>query len=258
MCGRIIIKKSIQVVEQELNLKPNQDLHDFRGYNIGPGSMAPVLTEERSFERMRFGLTPFWSKKNMLLFNARSEGDANQENDPGYSGNKGIFKKPAFRKPIRSQRCLIFVNGFLEGPEKEKLSKPFYVFDEEQDFMALAGIWDDWVHNETGELIRGFSIITTVSNKVTAAIGHHRSTVIIPPNAYFTWLKAEHLNDISPLLEPYRPDTLNAYPVAPEIKSPKVNDEALLEPIGPAVIQRKGVAFKTEFDTLGFGRKKKL
>ncbi|MBR9861618.1 SOS response-associated peptidase [bacterium] len=258
MCGRIIIKKSIKIVEEQLNLEPQQNLHDFRGYNIGPGAMAPVLNANKKFEMMRFGLTPFWSKKNMLLFNARSEGDFNKENDPTYSGNKGIFQKPSFRKPIRSQRCLVFVNGFLEGPEKEKLSKPFYVFDEKNEFMALAGIWDQWVDKESGEEIKGFSILTTVSNKATAAIGHHRSPVRIPESQYYTWLKAEHLNELSPLLEPWAPDTMNAYPVNPEIKSPRSDDPDLLIPQGDALIKRKGIEFVTEFDTLGFGRKKKL
>lgn len=258
MCGRIIIKKSIQIVEEELNLQASPDLYDFRAYNIGPGAQAPVLTHDKSFRMMRFGLTPFWSKKNMLLFNARSEGDFNKENDPNYIGNKGIFKKPAFRGPIRNKRCIVFVNGFLEGPEKEKLSKPFYVFDQEHDFMGLAAIHDSWINKETGEEIEGFAILTTVPNKVTARIGHHRSPVILRNRDYSTWLKASHLDQISPLLVPYPIDSLNAYPIDPSIRSPKANDEALLKPIGDFVIKRKGVQFKTEFDTQGFGRRKKL
>ncbi len=258
MCGRIIIKKSIQIVEEELNLQPRQDLYNFRGYNIGPGGMAPVLGTEREFRMMRFGLTPFWSKKNMLLFNARSEGDYNKDNDPTYMGNKGIYNKPAFRGPIRNKRCIVFVNGFLEGPEKEKLSKPYYVFDQEKEFMGLAAIHDTWLNKETGEEIEGFAIITTVPNKVTARIGHHRSPVILRNRDYSTWLQATHLDQISPLLVPYGLDTLNAYPLDPSIRSPRVDDEELLKPIGQAVIKRNKVKFKTEFDTHGFGRKKKL
>ncbi|MFY0644834.1 MAG: SOS response-associated peptidase [Bacteroidia bacterium] len=258
MCGRIIIKKSIRIVEEAMNLSPQLDLHDYRGYNIGPGSQVPVLGPEKIFRMMRFGLTPFWSKKNMLLFNARSEGDFNKENDMGYAGNKGIFQKPSFRGPIRKKRCIVFVNGFLEGPEKEKLSKPYYVFDQDKDFMGLAAIYDQWLNKETGEEIEGFALITTVSNHVTHKIGHHRSPVILPPSSYYTWLKSTHLDAISPLLAPSKNKRLNAYPVSPEIRSPRVNDESLLQAIGPAVIQHKGVEFKTEFDTQGFGRRKKL
>ena len=53
----------------------------------------------------------------MYLINARKEGDHNRANDPSYSGAAGILQKPSFRKPIRSQRCLVLADGFIEGPE---------------------------------------------------------------------------------------------------------------------------------------------
>lgn len=258
MCGRIIIKKSIKIVEEKLNLPAHPDLYDFRGYNIGPGGYAPVLTADKHFHLWRFGLTPFWAKKPMFLFNARSEGDNNKENDVNYTGSKGIIQKPAFRSVIRKQRCIVFVNGFLEGPEKEKLSKPYYVYSDTQDFFGLAAVYDHWVNKETAEEITGFSIITAASNKVTGLIGHHRSPVILREADYGTWLNAEHLDEITPLLHPYKGDDLNAFPVDPTIRSPKVDDPVLINPIGEPVVKRYSVKFETEFDTLGFGRRKKL
>ena len=258
MCGRIIIKKSIKIVEEKLNLPAHPDLYDFRGFNIGPGSPAPVLLADKHFELMTFGLTPFWAKKPMYLFNARSEGDYNKENDISYNGNKGIFQKPSFRAAIRSRRCIVFVNGFLEGPEKEKLSKPYYVFKESEEFMGLAAIYDAWVNKETGEETKGFSIVTSVSNKVTSLIGHHRSPIILQSKDYSRWLNASHLDEITPLLKPYPIDDLNAVAISPEIKSPRANDPLLLKPLSEPLIKRYGIRFETEFDTQGFGRKKKL
>ena len=59
----------------------------------------------------------------MYLFNARAEGDRNNENNEFYSGAKGIITKPSFRKPIRSQRCLVIADAFYEGSKKEKFGK---------------------------------------------------------------------------------------------------------------------------------------
>lgn len=258
MCGRIIIRKSIRLVAEQLNIESTDEVANFRGYNVGPGQEVPVLTNDKKFEWMVFGLTPTWAKKRMYFFNARSEGDFNKENNANYTGAKGIFQKPSFRSAIRSRRALVFVNGFLEGPEKEKLSKPYLVFDESSEFFALAGIWEQWVNKETGEETKGFAVLTAASNKVTQKIGHHRSPVIITPKDYEAWLHGEHLNDISHLLAPYALDTLNAVPLSPDIKSPRANHEDLLHPTGPPVLQRLGVKFETEFDTQGFGRKKKL
>jgi hypothetical protein len=69
---------------------------------------------------------------------------------------------------------------------------------------------------------------------------------------------AEHLDSITPLLVPDLHSKLNAYPISNQIKSPRVNDLSLLEPIGPAVLKQTSVRFTTTFDTQGFGRKKKL
>ena len=124
--------------------------------------------------------------------------------------------------------------------------------------MALAAIYDSWVNKDTGEVINGFSIITTAPNKVTAAIGHHRSPVILYAGQYSSWLHSKHLSEITPMLNPYDRDDLNAFPVSPEIKSPRVDDETLLKPIGNAIFKNITVKFKTEFDTQGFGRRKKL
>ena len=51
----------------------------------------------------------------MYLFNARAEGDHNKENNENYSGAKGIITKPSFRKPIRSQRCLVLLMPFMKA-----------------------------------------------------------------------------------------------------------------------------------------------
>ena len=69
--------------------------------------------------------------------------------------------------------------------------------------FAFAGIWDDWVNQETGEVIKTFGIITTMSNSVTQAIGHHRSPVILNPEEYSAWLDpSTELGYVTSLLNP--------------------------------------------------------
>ncbi|MBK7965533.1 MAG: hypothetical protein IPK10_09720 [Bacteroidetes bacterium] len=54
----------------------------------------------------------------MYLINARAEGDHNSDDDPNYRGAKGNHQQTFFRKPIRSQRCLVIADYFIEGPKK--------------------------------------------------------------------------------------------------------------------------------------------
>lgn len=205
-------------------------------YNISPGTLAPVITNQApdQIQLFQFGLTPYWAKKPMYLFNARSEGNFNKENKRDYQGEKGIVDKPSFKKPIRSQRCLVPVNCFVEGTTKEKLDKPHLVYlDHPENLFALAGIWDEWLNQATGELRYSFSIITTVANEALAKIPHHRSPVILDPAQEKAWLSTLPLPDVLDLLAPYPAERMQIHPISKEIKNPRNNQESFLEATGP-------------------------
>jgi putative SOS response-associated peptidase YedK len=174
----------------------------------------------------------------MYLFNAPAEGDQNPDNDPSYSGTLGIGDKPAFKKAIRSQRCLIPANFFVEGPTKEKLDKPHVVYltDRNKQAFCFAGVWDSWVDQEKNLLVNSFAIITTVSNALLQQIPHHRSPVILPKAAEQPWLSNASLEEILSLLKPYDARYMQAYPVAAAIKSPKVNGRELVKKINDRLL----------------------
>lgn len=221
--------------------------------------MAPVITSDKPKELQffQFGLTPSWAKKKMYLFNARSEGDGNKENDPNYTGGKGIISKPSFRKPIRSQRCLIIADAFIEGSTKEGLDKPFVVYLKQRRPFALAGIFDRWTNHETGEIVESFAIITTTPNQLLQKIPHHRSPVILAERDEKRWLMAEHLNEITGMLEPYPSEEMNAYPVSPRIKNPRNNGRDLIEPIGERLEPETEALIKTQIKLEGMGSSKR-
>jgi putative SOS response-associated peptidase YedK len=207
MCGRYILIQSVELLEKRFEVRVRDTIQIVPSYNISPGKYAPVITNEKPHEIQlyRFGLTPFWAKKGMMFINARTEGDYNAENDPLYKGAKVIILKPAFRKPIRSQRCLIPADAFIEGPEKEKLSKPYLVYlrNKVRPF-AFAGIWNHWRNPETSEVISCFAIITTVANDLLLKIPHHRSPVILQRDNEKKWLSNDlSLAEVTCLLNPY-------------------------------------------------------
>ena len=165
MCGRYVTVSSIQAVEQRFNVKAPTTWAS--NANVSHGDRAPVVASDNPGEvqLMQFGFTPGWAKKQYYMINARAEGDRNAVNDPSYTGAMGILDKPMFRKAIRSQRCLVVADAFIEGPEREKLSKPYVIYPRDgQRPFALAGIWDEWCDPSSGELLRSFAVLTTVSN----------------------------------------------------------------------------------------------
>lgn len=258
MCGRYVVVSELVAIEKKFNVQTEIPDLFTKNFNIGPGSMAPVITSEEptQLQFFQFGLTPFWAKKKMYLFNARSEGDHNKENDPRYTGARGIIAKPAFRRPIRSQRCLVIADCFFEGPKEERLSKPYLVYlrDKQRPF-AFAGIYDQWIDQSTGEINFGHSIITTVPNSVTQQIGHHRSPVILKPKDYSTWLdKDSALERITSLLEPYPGSEMNAYPVSTRVKNPRENDKDLLLPTGERIVKEFDYEIHQSLKLFGMGQ----
>jgi len=257
MCGRYILVQKLEFIEKRFNATAPDGVEWKPAYNISPGQPAPVITSDnnKEIQLFRFGLTPFWAKKPMYLINARSEGDHNKENDPRYTGAKGIITKPSFRKPIRSQRCLVIADAFIEGTVKEKLSKPFVVYlkNNVRPF-SFAGIYDEWASPETGEIINSFAIITTTSNELLQKLPHHRSPVILDKRHESKWLNTDlPLADVTRLLKPYPAELMNAYPVDPTIKNPRAEGIELLKPIGERVVAEFDSKTSKDVELQGMG-----
>lgn len=257
MCGRYVTISKLKEIEKRFNITVPEPGNYNPSANIAPGQYAPVITNEKATELsfLRFGLTPFWSKKSFMVINARAEGDHNKENNPTYTGAKGIIKKPVFRKPIRSQRCLIIADAFYEGPEKEKLGKPYLIYKKNKERpFAFAGLWDQWKNPGTAEYVTGFAIITTVANDLLQKIGHPRMPVILEKEDEKAWISDDTpLNEITAMLEPFEAENMNAYPVSPKIKNPRENQMELLKPTGQRIVKEYDYELYDEIALEGMG-----
>lgn len=261
MCGRYIVVQTVEQIEKRFNVKVREPEKLKNNYNLGVGQYAPVITNDKSTEVQffQFGLTPIWAKKPMYLFNARSEGKSNESNDPSFTGGKDIINMPSFRKPIRSQRCLVIASAFIEGSKDEGLDKPYVIYlkDNKRPF-ALAGIWDTWKNQETLQELNSFSIITTTANALLQTIGHHRMPVIIDESEERTWLNNDTpLSHITSMMYMYNHELMNAYPVSPAIKSPKNNYKELLDPVGQRIYPEYETVVTSHMELQGFGSGKR-
>jgi putative SOS response-associated peptidase YedK len=260
MCGRYIQVQKAEVIEKRFNVTVPSHLQLKPSYNISPGKYAPVITNDKPNEVQLFifGLTPFWAQKPMYIINARAEGDRNKEDNPEYTGAKDIINKPAFRKPIRTQRCLVIADAFIEGTSKERLNKPYLVYlKNNTEPFAFAGIWDTWKNPSTGELFNSFAIITTVANSLLQKLPHHRSPVILHKNNETDWLSNEStLADITSMLKPFPSELMNAYPISSDIKNPKADGEHLIKSLSAPLIPEEEISVKTTLRLLGMGRYK--
>jgi putative SOS response-associated peptidase YedK len=252
MCGRYVQVSKLEVLQKRFGAEAIQPELWRANANIAPGSATPVITSDapKQIQFYQFGFRPSWATSKMMFINARAEGDHNPDNDPRYNGAKGIIQKPSFRKAIRSQRCLVLADAFIEGPFDRKLSEPYLVYLQGKNRpFAMAGIWDSWMDPDSQRELFSFAIITTTANEVLQHIRHPRSPVILSQESEAAWLSTDTpLADVTDLLRPWPSEGMNAYPINPAIKHPGAQGLDLLQPIGERIMPEEALILRSSID----------
>jgi len=220
MCRRIILASSIETIENRFNIKAPLRLDNKPGIVVSPGEESLIITQQNPKELTlsRFGMTPSWAKEKMNLINARAEGNKNMKNDPPFPGGKAIFLKPAFKRPLISQRCLIIADAFVDWTISTKQPFLVYLRNHERPF-CMAGLYDIWVNPDTKAELHSFTIITVPGNALIHQLSAFRMPVIIPKGREVPWLRSSnHLTDILAMLEVLPAEKMNAYPLNKEFE----------------------------------------
>lgn len=196
-------------------------------YNVAPSQDVPVITSDahrpnpRECSLMRWGLIPSWADDVSIsnkLINARSE---------------TLLEKPSFRTAFQARRCLILANGFYEWHKiSSKVKQPMYIRLRSKEPFALAGLWESWQHPETQETVRSCTIITTEANSLIAPYHHRMAVMLQSSNDEDSWLDETRTpQELMPLLRPFPPDAMEAYPVSSRINTFVPDDAGLIEPL---------------------------
>ncbi|HWE64186.1 MAG TPA: SOS response-associated peptidase [Chloroflexota bacterium] len=216
MCGRYTVTNPEQIA---LRFDVEQPPHVEATYNAAPSEQLPVIVEhdgQRAMHLFRWGLVPHWAKDPQAGFNmmnARAE---------------TVAEKPAYRMPLRRQRCLVPASGFFEWKTTVEGKRPYYIHLKDDDLFAFAGLYDTW-HDAQGRSLETYTVITTAANSLLAPL-HERMPVILPRDVEALWLDPE-IQDASllcPLLCPYPADQMAAYEVSRRVNSVRHNDASLL------------------------------
>jgi putative SOS response-associated peptidase YedK len=219
MCGRYVITSSPAAIRALFGY-PEQPNFPAR-YNVAPTQPIPVVRlheGKRQFVLMRWGLIPAWVKDPKafsLLINARAE---------------SVIDKPAFSAAMRRRRCLIPTDGFYEWKEIGGRKQPYFVHLRSGGPFGFAGLWETWT-GPNGEEIDTAAIVTTTANRALSSI-HERMPVILPPEAFDTWLDCAKVDarTATALLAPARDDLFEAYEVSLAVNRAANDSEALLAP----------------------------
>lgn len=81
-----------------------------------------------------------------------------------------ICEKPAFRDAANEKRCILYVDGFYEHHHFNNGVYPFFIHRKDNEPLALAALWSEWVNPDNGGVIHSFSIVTTKGNSMMSKI----------------------------------------------------------------------------------------
>ncbi len=224
MCGRFTLAVPAETLAKQFELPEVPDLEP--RYNIAPSQAVAVVrvdteAEQRMLEMMRWGLIPRWAKDESIgnrLINARSE---------------TVAEKPAFRDAFKRRRCLVVADGFYEWQTVpgQKRKQPYFFKLRDGEAFGFAGLWERW-KDPAGKTIHSCTLITSEANDLVRPV-HDRMPVILSPDDYALWLDpgVDRADRLMPLLRPYLPERMGAYPVTPRVNSPEAEGADCIAPV---------------------------
>jgi putative SOS response-associated peptidase YedK len=221
MCGRFANSAKQKQIEKEFKIGRLNKVSFEPRYNVAPAQMIDAVLEtdsERILTELKWGLIPSWAKDDSIgnkLINARAE---------------TLSEKPSFKNAFKSRRCIIPASGFYEWSKKGASAKqPFYFYLKDKDVFGFAGLWEEWLNKESGELIETCTIITTEANEVLEPV-HDRMPVILKAEDYELWLdeKEKNTDRLQSLLMPFPASEMVSHAVGKAVNSPNYNSPELI------------------------------
>lgn len=136
-----------------------------------------------------------------------------------------LLESKVYKAAAKARRCLVLSTGFFEWrhyqqPEDKKpIAYPYYIHsaNKQEDLLFMAGIWQPWTDQLSGEMVHSFAIVTTQANALMEKIHNtkKRMPTILPKELAEEWISPIKENSIQEIAR-YQasPEILTAYTVA--------------------------------------------
>jgi putative SOS response-associated peptidase YedK len=222
MCGRFALYSPLPEIVETFHIQ--EVCAQFEpSYNVAPTHEVAVVVKREAgnvLQTMTWGLIPFWAKDPKIgsrMINARVE---------------TLSQKPSFKRPLKTQRCLIVADGFFEWAKTGQAKVPMFIRPKSKQPFGFAGLYDVW-QSPAGETVTSCTIITTHANDFMQPI-HSRMPLILANAEQADWLDlaTPNIDEWLSGLHPYPSHELEAYQVSRQVNSPAHNNIDCVQPIG--------------------------
>jgi putative SOS response-associated peptidase YedK len=109
-----------------------------------------------------------------------------------------VLNKPTYKEAALNKRCLVLASGFYEWrhytpPGGKDTAYPYYIELVGQEYFFMAGIYNPWIDEQSGEMVDSFSILTTKANSLMEQVHNNkkRMPVILPEDEAVEWISKD-------------------------------------------------------------------
>jgi putative SOS response-associated peptidase YedK len=202
----------IENLQQELDQKVKSEyIHYFADAYTHPRLLCFTMDSPFQPKFLYWGLIPPWVK---------NEEDAyKMSNQTLNARGETIFEKLSFKNSAKKKRCIIYLDAFFEYFHFKGKTYPYHISLRNGDPLIVAGLYNNWVNVETGEIIETVSIITTKANEFMKKIHNNpkakeaRMPAILDKNKQDIWLGNLDEASVKMLIRPLPENVLTAHTV---------------------------------------------
>lgn len=110
-----------------------------------------------------------------------------------------LLESKMYRNSALNRRCLVLSSGFFEWrhfrPDnaKKDLTYPYFIDIPAHPVFFMAGIWQPWTDQDTGETFDTFAIVTTKANDLMEQVHNtkKRMPTILPDHLAWEWIQPQ-------------------------------------------------------------------
>jgi putative SOS response-associated peptidase YedK len=194
--------KNISKKVDELEVNLNKPLASGFDYPLWPVIKPVADGKDITFEMMHWEFIPSYIKTMDELIHFRKGGinpSTGKKDFPHNTLNaigEEVLNKPTYKDAALKRRCLVLVSGFYEWrhftPQGGKdTAYPYYINLKEKEYFFMAGIYNPWIDQQSGEIIDSFAILTTAANSLMEQVHNKkkRMPVILPDEEASEWIQ---------------------------------------------------------------------
>lgn len=184
-------QKELKHLNEVLLLQPAKRGFD---YSVWPIIKPSIDGKDWDVVAMEWGFIPSYLSNREAVEKFRNGyKDANGKFHIGYTTlnamGEEILNKTMFKEAALNRRCLILSSGFYEHRHVSVMGKkgallktpvkyPYHIAVKEKSIFLMAGIYNTWTDQQTGETIDSFAILTTKANSLMQQV--HNSKMRMP------------------------------------------------------------------------------